>query len=128
MNRTSNNLVNEMYEELYDFKRRQESSLREAYFDGYRQCESLLLKKIEQLEVQMDLKEKIETNTWDHLDAFLKVYKQMKEGKWTWVKNMDCKYVELRVDMRDGGCILMNRRGKRIDPKDLEYQYRSDEK
>lgn len=71
----------------------------------------------------MGLKEKIAANIWDRFEDFLNVYKLMKEKKWEWSCNPKCKYVNLRIDMRDGGCIIMDRDGNRIDPKDLEYQY-----
>lgn len=45
-------------------------------------------------------------NLWDHVDSFIDVYEKMKRKEWSWVRNMDCKYVELRIDMRDGGCII----------------------
>jgi len=57
----------------------------------------------------------------------------MRAGEWVWYLNTKCKYVDLRVDMRDGGCIIMVDDGTftgkkiRIDPKDLEFQYQSDE-
>jgi len=62
-------------------------------------------------------------NSWDHIDSFLDVYKRMKEGKWDWFRNSECKYVELRIDMRDGGCIIRNGEGKRINPEELAWQY-----
>jgi len=73
----------------------------------------------------MDLKEKERLNVWDHLKDFIKVFKLMKENKWSWIYNPECKYVELRIDMRNGGCLIKDRRGNRIDPKDLEYQCKS---
>ena len=76
----------------------------------------------------MDLATKIKTNTWDHLNDFLNVYNLMKEGQWKWGKNWACKYVELRIDMRDGGCIIRNGEGIRIDPKDLEYQFKMEDR
>jgi len=68
------------------------------------------------------LKHKEENNLWDHIHSFLSVFKKMKEGKWNWTKNAKCKYVVLRVDMRDGGCIISDRNGRRISPKMLAYQ------
>jgi len=70
----------------------------------------------------LPLKDKKENNTWDSIDDFNKVLKRMRAGKWIWYKNSQCKYVDLRVDMRDGGCIIMDRDHVRIDPKDLEKQ------
>ena len=70
----------------------------------------------------MDLEQKEATNTWDSIDDFIAVLEQMRAGKWQWYANSKCKYVELRVDMRDGGCLIKDRNGNRIDPKDLAWQ------
>lgn len=74
----------------------------------------------------LTLQEKEEQNIWDYFDDFLKVYKLIKNGEWVWYKNHKCKYVELRIDMRDGGCIIRDREGNRINPEDLEFQYPSE--
>lgn len=70
-------------------------------------------------------KEKSAMNLWDHVDAFIEVYNEMKEGDWSWFKNQRCKYVDLRIDMRDGGCIIKDGDGKRIGPEMLAWQYSS---
>ena len=70
----------------------------------------------------MDLQQKIETNTWDHIDDVLKVLELARAGKWQWFSNSRCKYIELRIDMREGGCILKDREGKRIDVADFAKQ------
>ena len=64
-------------------------------------------------------------NTWDQLEDFLIVYFKMLRKKWSWVSNQRCKYVNLRIDMRDGGCLIHNNNGDRIDPKQLSYQYKA---
>jgi len=71
----------------------------------------------------LTVNEKAAMNLWDHLDDFLVVYNKMKEDDWQWYKNTDCKYVDLRIDMRDGGCIIRNGSGKRISPGQLAWQY-----
>lgn len=38
---------------------------------------------------------------------------------WWWLKKPICKYVELRIDMRDGNFIIRNREGHRISWEDL---------
>lgn len=43
---------------------------------------------------------------------------------WQWIKNSRCKYIELRIDMRDGGFIIKDRDGKRISFDQLKYQYK----
>lgn len=69
--------------------------------------------------------EKEKTNTWDHLSDFVEVWKAKQAGKWQWYANSRCKYVELRIDMRDGGCIIRDREQVRISPEELAYQYSS---
>ena len=54
--------------------------------------------------------------------AGLVALKKMREGQWHWYANSKCKYVELRVDMRTGSCIIKDREGNRIDPKELAIQ------
>ena len=74
----------------------------------------------------MTVKEKEKINFWDHMDDFLETYNAMDYKKWSWVMNSKCKYVELRVDMRDGGCIIKDGEGNRINPEDLAYQYQGE--
>jgi hypothetical protein len=71
----------------------------------------------------LPLDQKIKENIWDNIDDFLAVLNDMRAGRWRWVLNSKCKYVNLRVDMRDGKCIMSDGEGNRIDPKDLAYQY-----
>lgn len=70
----------------------------------------------------MDLQEKIETNTWDHVGSVLPVLDAASKGEWSWLNNFKCKYLEIRIDMRDGGCIIRDRNGNRINPEDLAHQ------
>lgn len=80
----------------------------------------------------------VERNEWlTNLDEVIYAIKLMaekheydKDGNfipghryWSWVKNMDCKYISLNIDMRDGGFVLKNRKGKRISLKQLQWQY-----
>jgi hypothetical protein len=67
---------------------------------------------------------------WDNIkDIFplLEIIRKKKSAfdmdKWTWLKNSRCKYIEIRIDTRDGGCIIRDRDGNRISPKQLMYQY-----
>ena len=46
---------------------------------------------------------------------------------WSWSRNWNCKYIELRFDMRDGGFVLLNDLKERICIEQLEYQWNSDE-
>ena len=70
----------------------------------------------------MDLAQKIETNTWDNVDDFISVLQRARAGDWHWFENTKCKYIELRIDMRDGGCLIKDRHGNRISPEDLAKQ------
>lgn len=71
---------------------------------------------------KMTVKEKTERNIWDHLSDVLPTLKAASRGEWSWGRNGQCKYVELRIDMRSGHCIIRDRDGKRINPEDLAYQ------
>lgn len=42
---------------------------------------------------------------------------------WSWSRNWDCKYVDIRIDMRDGGFIVMDQEGRRISLDQLKWQY-----
>jgi len=72
---------------------------------------------------KLSTKEKGEMNLWDHVDSFFTVYEKMKKKEWLWFLNTECKYINLRIDMRDGGCIIKDREGKRISPEYLAWQY-----
>ena len=67
--------------------------------------------------------EKDRMNLWDSFEVFLSVYKKMKEREWIWARNTKCKYINLQIDMRDGGCIISNRDGERIGADRLAWQY-----
>lgn len=75
---------------------------------------------------KINLKEKIEKNIWDSVEDVIDVINLARKGKWIWWKNCDCKYINVRIDMRDGGCIIKNGKNERIDPKDLLFQYQSE--
>lgn len=70
----------------------------------------------------MTIQEKIEGNVWDHLSDVIPTLKAASDGKWCWTGNSRCKYIELRIDMRTGHCILRDSEGNRIDPKTLQHQ------
>ena len=71
---------------------------------------------------KLSLAQKQAANVWDHVDDALAVIELARAGKWNWCENTQCKYIELRIDMRDGGCIVKDREGKRIDPETLRKQ------
>lgn len=51
-----------------------------------------------------------------------------KEPKWSWAYNHNCKYINLRIDMRDGAFTMTNNEGERINLKQLKWQYKSAKK
>lgn len=66
-------------------------------------------------------------NLWDVFDAFAEVLRRARlpygdPDRWSWAHNMECKYIDLRIDMRDGGCLIYAK-GKRISPERLAWQY-----
>ncbi len=63
------------------------------------------------------------SNNWIPLDDVLAV---LNDPEWSWVRNMDCKYVEIRVDTRDNHCVIRARDGSAITLEDLQYQYSED--
>jgi hypothetical protein len=69
------------------------------------------------------VKEKIRFNVWDHIDVVIEVLEKMKRKEWSWARNHPCKYLNLTVDMRDGGCLIHDKDGNRINPEDLRFQY-----
>jgi hypothetical protein len=70
----------------------------------------------------LTLAQKTAANVWDHVDDAIAVIELARAGKWHWCENMRCKYIELRIDMRDGGALIRDRDGARIDPRDLLKQ------
>ncbi len=74
----------------------------------------------------LTVEQKAAANIWDHLDDALSVIAAARAGQWNWTENSACKYIELRIDMRDGGCLIRNREGQRINPGDLAHQYRGE--
>jgi len=73
--------------------------------------------------VDPDVQAMAESNQWHSLDEVLQVLQAVRAGKWHWFANTRCKYIELRIDMRDLGCILRDREGVRISPATLGRQH-----
>lgn len=88
-----------------------------------------------------EFKVMMEANQWHPredlqktLDALLPLCTPDKEkpwksiSGWRWSANPDwrAKYVDIRIDMRDGGFILMDRNGKRISLDQIQAQDRDD--
>ncbi len=80
---------------------------------------------------------RIEANVWEgNFDEVIATIKELTRGdrfdekgewrpdanKWSWIFNTQCKYIGLRIDMRDGHFVLTNRNGERITVDQLKYQ------
>lgn len=63
---------------------------------------------------------------WENLDDLVASVKSKLEGKWSWTGNMRCKYVSIRVDMRDGKAILLDKDGKRITEEEFARNHREE--
>jgi hypothetical protein len=61
---------------------------------------------------------------WIPIEKVLEIIKLSKEHKWHWgsTKGMKGKYLDLRVDMRDGHCVVKDRDGNLIDIEELKTQ------
>jgi len=89
-----------------------------------------------------DFQEKVSRNVWEtNFDEVIEFIKKASDTKpwmpdgntlkpgaisWSWARNHQCKYVGLRIDMRDGGFVILNRDGQRISFEQLKWQYRSE--
>ena len=63
---------------------------------------------------------------WIPIEDVLNVIEKSKDKKsadWTWVMNSKCKYISLRIDMRDGHCLILDRHDNPITLEQLQYQY-----
>lgn len=80
-----------------------------------------------------EFEKKVNANIWhdrEEFDTFIAKIKSLSnendpDRQWCWAYNSECKYLDIRIDMRDGGFILTNRTNKRINLAQLEWQYES---
>jgi hypothetical protein len=64
---------------------------------------------------------------WHEFDDVIPAVIKCVQGiNWTWIANSRCKYIDLRIDMRDGATILMDRDGNKISIEELTYQHGRD--
>jgi len=81
----------------------------------------------------MRSKEEFKHNRWEQKEDLTTVITTIcklavkKCYKWTWVKNWNCKYIDIRIDMRDGAFIIKNNKGERITLDELKHQREYDE-
>jgi hypothetical protein len=59
------------------------------------------------------------TGKWVPAESTLQI---IRDPRWLWVRNPDCKYIKLWVDTRDGHCIISDRNGKEITLRELSRQ------
>ena len=59
---------------------------------------------------------------WIPIERVIEVLEKSKSGQWHWGYNSKCKYIDLRIDMRDGHCVLKDRNGSLITLDELNYQ------
>lgn len=86
--------------------------------------------------INEEFTKKIQSNVWHDREEFDSVVNTLKElsdennedNHWSWARNTECKYIDIRIDMRDGGFIFMDRTGQRINLDQLKWQYKSLEK
>ena len=77
----------------------------------------------------MKTKADIESNTWEDKTDLKEVLSLIDKAttagngfSWIWWKNSPCKYVNIRIDMRDGGFVICDRDDKRITLDELKAQ------
>jgi len=70
-----------------------------------------------------ELERKKAANEWDNFNDVVPTLKAARDGSWQWYRNMRCKYIVLRIDMRDLGCIIKDREGERITVSQLQRQH-----
>ena len=67
---------------------------------------------------------------WIPLENVIEIVKdasrRVHDG-WNWYRNTRCKYINVRIDMRDGHCVIQDRHGTPISLEELKYQYKKDE-
>lgn len=70
--------------------------------------------------------ESVSNNIWmppkDFVRNMQRIFACAENEKWQWPKNWDCKYIDIRIDMRDGGHIITNKTGKRCSVESIEHQ------
>ena len=85
-----------------------------------------------------EFKTMVENNLWhgDLLETVTELLKLAVDDEkggyptnpkgWSWVKNpKDVKYVTIRIDMRDGGFVILDRNKERISLEQIKYQFPS---
>ena len=119
--------------------------------DNEREAEEAKIPKIPGVNippVDPEFEAKVARNSWhepEELDEVIRTLKQLtkprpwdgrfvkpigeeeneEENRWSWAYNPNCKYINIRIDMRDGGFTLSNDTDGRINLERLKWQYKS---
>lgn len=85
-----------------------------------------------------DFEEMVKSNTWHQSSELQATLDKLKTlftpdpekpwrsiSGWTWAKNPKwrSKYISIRIDMRDGGFVLLDRSGERISLDQISEQF-----
>jgi hypothetical protein len=62
-------------------------------------------------------------NHWYPFKELVQAFREMQFNKWKWTRNQNCKYVNIRFDMRDMGCIVSTDRLGWITLERLKFQH-----
>lgn len=62
-------------------------------------------------------------NIWDKFAVVTETIAKSLSGEWLWWRNSRCKYINVRIDMRSGDCIITDNQGQRIGPSELRHQF-----
>lgn len=60
---------------------------------------------------------------WYKFSDIFKTIADIQENNWSWAFNNRCKYIDIRIDMRDLKCLLKDRYGDVITIKELVRQH-----
>lgn len=78
------------------------------------------------IEANLDIapiEDKQRFNVWDKLAVVTEIVAKSLSGEWLWWMNSRCKYINVRIDMRSGDCLITDNHGQRIGPAELRHQF-----
>lgn len=73
-----------------------------------------------------EFQEMARSNTWHESNVVVaaqEILDLVHSKEWLWFRNTHCKYVNIRIDMRDGGFLLMDRNHGRVSLDAIKWQY-----
>ena len=66
----------------------------------------------------MDFEQMVVENVWHSFNDLDFIFKNIqaivRDKKWSWIRNPRAKYIDIRIDMRDGGFVLLDQDRVRI--------------